>query len=73
MEKTKVKIIAVTIGRYDYDSITVKLDGVETEICFNKRCKVSQYDGKEVYLSKKKGLFIITPIETRIKETRVKK
>lgn len=64
MEKVKVKVISTTIGRYDCDSITVELDKVKTEICFDKKDKVSQYDGKEIYLSQNKGVFIITPIET---------
>lgn len=62
MGKTKVKVITTTIGKYECDSITVELDGVKTEICFDKKDEVSKYEGKEVYLTKDNGLFIITPI-----------
>lgn len=62
MEKTKVKVIGISIGKYDCDSITVELDKIKTEICFDKKDKVSQYEGKEIYLSKDKGLFVITPV-----------
>ena len=62
MDKTKVKVINTTTGIYDCDSITVKLDGVKTEICFDKKDNVAQYEGKEVYLSKDKGVYVITPI-----------
>ena len=31
----KVKVEKVTIGDFGYDSITVKIDGKETEICFD--------------------------------------
>ena len=65
MDKTKVKVISTTIGRYDYDSITVKLDNAITEICFNKTENVTQYQGKEIYLSQENGKFIISPVETK--------
>jgi hypothetical protein len=63
MDKTKVKVINTTIGKYDCDSITVELNGVKTEICFDKNENVSQYNGKEIYLSNDKGIFIISAIE----------
>ena len=68
MEKLKVKVININIGNFDYDSISVELDGIITEICFEKKDKVSQYDGKEIYLSKNKGVYVITPIETYAKK-----
>ena len=68
MEKTKVKVIGTAIGKYDCDSITVELDKVKIEICFDKKDKVSQYDGKEIYLSQNKGIYTITPIEIYAKK-----
>jgi hypothetical protein len=62
MEKTKVKVVATTVGKYDCDSITVMLDGVKTEICFDKKDEVKKYVGKDIYLSKNNEVFIITPV-----------
>lgn len=62
MDKNKIKVIATTIGRYDCDSITVELDGVKIEICFDKNDEVSKYEGKEIYLSNDKGVYTITPV-----------
>lgn len=63
MEKVKVKVINATVGIYDCDSITVILDNKKTEICFDKKDKITQYEGKEIYLSQDKGIFIVTPVE----------
>jgi hypothetical protein len=63
MDKTKVEILSVNIGRYDVDSISVILDDKLTEICFDKTVNVSQYKGKEVYLIKENGVYKIEPIE----------
>lgn len=68
MEKNKVKVINATVGRYDFDSITVILDGVKTEICFDKKDNAIQYDGKEIYLTKDNDIFVITPVEITIKK-----
>lgn len=61
MEKTKVKVLDVIIGKFNYDSIIVKIDGVETEICFNKEVNVSEYNGKDAYLIKENDQYKITP------------
>lgn len=63
MEKAKVKIVNIIIGDYDYDSMVVKLNGVKTEICFNKRYNISKYKGKEIFLTYDKGHYSITPID----------
>lgn len=65
MDKTKVKVMSVNVGKYDCDSITVNLDGVVTEICFDKASTVAQYKDKEIYLSKEDGVFVISPIEIK--------
>ena len=53
MEKIKSKVIDTTIGRYEYDSITVELEGIVTEICFTKDAEVNKYAGKDIELTKK--------------------
>jgi hypothetical protein len=63
MEKTKVKVMNTNIGKYDVDSITVELNGVKTEICFDKKDEVIKYNGKEIYLSNDKGMYNIAPVE----------
>lgn len=68
MDKVKVKVIDFNIGIYDCDSITAQLDGKKTEICFDKKDNISQYNGKEIYLSKKNDVFVIEPIEYVIKK-----
>lgn len=65
MEKTKVKVIGATVGKYDVDSITVELNGEKTEICFDKKDEVTKYVGKEVYLSSNNGIFFISPVEPK--------
>lgn len=61
MEKTKVKVLDVIIGKFDYDSIIVQVDNVKTEICFNKEVNISEYKGKYIYLTKENGKYKITP------------
>lgn len=62
MENTKVNVIDVYIGKYECDSLTIELDGVSNEICFNKSDSIIQYAGKEVYLSKVNGVYVIKPV-----------
>lgn len=61
MKKTKVKVLDVIIGKFDYDSIIVQVDNVKTEICFNKEVNISEYKGKYIYLTKENGKYKITP------------
>lgn len=53
MDKLKVKVISTTIGRFDVDSIQVKIDDNLIEICLDKSVNVTQYSGKEILLSMK--------------------
>jgi len=63
VEKIKTKVINTTIGRYEYDSITVELDGVKTEICFTKDSDVNKYVGKDIELTKNNdGSYTISDI-----------
>jgi hypothetical protein len=64
----KVKVLSTNVGIYDCDSITVMLDKCKTEICFDKKDNVTQYDGKEVFLSKKDGIYVISPVEIQFKK-----
>lgn len=68
MEKNKVKILDVCVGKYSCDSITVELKDVKTEICFNKLDNVIQYIGKEVYLVNENNLYSIAPIDYSTKK-----
>lgn len=61
----KVKVENVTIGFYDVDSITVKLNNVETQICFDKKYNVSKYNGKDIELIKKDGIYTIADVTTK--------
>ena len=58
----KVKVEKVVVGIYEYDSISVKIDGKETEIVFSKKDNFAQYEGKEVELINDEGIFKIKPI-----------
>ncbi len=58
----KTKIEKVNIGIYDYDSIVAEIDGKKTEIVFNKKENVAQYEGKEVDLVNDKGVYKIKPL-----------
>jgi hypothetical protein len=58
----KVKIENIVIGNFDVDSITVNINNVETQICFSKDIDVSKYNGKDVELIKKDGIYTITDI-----------
>lgn len=61
MKKTKVKVLDLIIGKFDYDSIIVQIDSVKTEICFNKEVNINEYKGKYIYLTKENGKYKITP------------
>lgn len=58
----KVKVEDVSVGLYDVDSITVKLNDVETQICFPKNDNVIKYNGKDIELIKKDGIYTIAEI-----------
>ena len=63
MEKQKVKVNKVNLGKYDCDSIIVKLDNIDTEICFSKDINVSQFEGKEVNIVLGENGYVIEPIK----------
>jgi hypothetical protein len=63
MEKTKVKVIDVVEGNFECDTVITNLNGVKTEICFDKKDKVSMFKDKEVYLSKENEEYVITSID----------
>ena len=64
MEKVKIKIKDVYIGKYDCDSIIVSLNGKKTEICFDKLDNISQYKGDEAYIAFDKNIYTIEPIKS---------
>lgn len=57
----KTKIKDVIVGVYEYDSVIVDIDGKTTEIVFDKKDNISQYNGKEVELAYNKGVYTIKP------------
>lgn len=61
----KVKVENVAIGNYEVDSISVVVNGVETQICFPKDKNVGKYIGTEIELIKKDGIYTITEITTK--------
>lgn len=58
----KVKIKDISVGKFDVDSILVTMDGIDTQICFNKDQCVEKYIGKDVELEEIKGIYTITEI-----------
>lgn len=62
----KIKVEKVTIGNFGYDSITVKIDGKETEICFDKKDNVSKYYGKMIELVSNKGVYSIKEVKETV-------
>jgi len=59
----KVKIEKVVEGTYGYDSIIVTIDKMKTDIVFDAKHKVKQYEGKYVDLSNENGIFKIKEIK----------
>lgn len=60
----KVKVEKVVEGTYGYDSIIVTIDKVKTDIVFDAKYSVMQYEGKYVDLINDNGVY-------KIKETKV--
>lgn len=55
----KVKIEKIIDGKFDYDSIIVKINNEHTEIVFNKNKNLKQYEGKSVELVETNGIYDI--------------
>jgi len=64
----KVKVEKVTVGNYEYDSILVTLEGKKTEIVFRKDVNLAQYEGKEIELTKDKGVYQIKFATSTVKK-----
>lgn len=60
----KVKIEKVVEGTYGYDSIIVTIDKMKTDIVFDAKYNVKQYEGKYIDLSNDDGIFKIKEIKT---------
>ena len=59
----KIKIEKVVEGTYGYDSIIVTIDKMKTDIVFDAKHNVKQYEGKCVDLSNENGIFKIKEIK----------
>ncbi|MSS09500.1 hypothetical protein FYJ38_12710 [Clostridium sp. WB02_MRS01] len=59
----KIKIEKVVEGTYGYDSIIVTIDKMKTDIVFDAKYNVKQYEGKYVDLSNENGIFKIKEIK----------
>ncbi len=59
----KVKIEKVLKGTYGYDSIIVTIDKVKTDIVFDAKHNVKQYEGKYVDLTNDNGTYKIKEIK----------
>ena len=59
----KVKIEKVFEGTFGYDSITVLVDNNMTDIVFDKKDNVKQYEGKYVDLTNENGIYKIKEIK----------
>ena len=68
MGKIKTKVIASEIGKYNVDSITVKLNGKITSICFDKSHNVTRHNGNYVFLINKDGIYSVEPYSQITKE-----
>ena len=73
MEKIRVKIEKVDIGKFDVDSIPVKTKDNYTQYCFSKELNVSQYLNKEVYLYSNSNGNYISEIEDKKEDKETKK
>jgi hypothetical protein len=58
----KVKVEDVVVGNFDVDSITVTIKDVITQICFPKNINIAKYNGTEIELTIKDGIYAITEI-----------
>lgn len=72
MEKIRVKIEKVDIGKFDVDSIPIKNKDGYTQYCFSKELNISQYLNKEVYLCSDSNGNYISEVEFKkeYKETK---
>lgn len=61
MEKLKVKVMSTTIGRFDVDSMQIKIDDELIDICFEKSVNIAQYNGKEIVLLRKNNKYEVEP------------
>lgn len=59
----KVEIEKVVEGTYGYDSIIVTIDKVKTDIVFDAKHNVKQYEGKYVDLTNNNGIYKIKEIK----------
>jgi hypothetical protein len=59
MDEIKVTVEKVEIGKYDCDCMYTTIDKIPIQICFNKDDKIAQYNGKEITLVKKDGVYSI--------------
>lgn len=59
MDKIKAKVISSEIGKFDVDSITIKLEDKITSICFDKSKNIAQFDGRDIYLINNNGVYNI--------------
>lgn len=60
----KTKVLNVISGEFTVDSIIVELDNKTVEICFEKADNVTQYNGKEIELIEKNGIYTIKEIKS---------
>ena len=68
MNTIKTKIETIEVGKFDVDSIVIKNDDKDIEICFDKKLNITQYIGKEVIIKNEDGVFTITedvPVQSK--------
>lgn len=59
MDNIKTKVNKVVVGPYDCDCAYVTIDKRIVQICFDRKDKIIQYEGKDVILSKANGIYSI--------------
>lgn len=70
MNKIKTKVISSEVGKFEVDSIAVKVDGAIISICFEKDCNITQYDGKDIYLINNDGVYTVEPYVDQVSTTK---
>lgn len=63
MDKIKVFVEKINIGKHNTDSMIVSMNNKKTLICFDKSENITQYENKEIYLYRINGIYKINSIK----------
>ena len=59
MDGVKVTVEQVVIGEFDCDCMYTTIENEPIQICFSKEDNIAQYNGQEITLVKKNGIYSV--------------